>query len=164
MGQENSKSEGVQIRRAGSNDEPGVLKCLSQAFEPYRGDYTPAAFADTVLDSVTIGERLWRMRVLVALAEDQVVGTIAGIYSDGEGHLRGMAVLPDFQGTGVAARLLREIEHWLWTQGGCTRITLDTTAPLKNAMRFYEKHGYRLSGRVSDFFGMPLAEYAKELT
>jgi len=30
-------------------------------------------------------------------------------------------------------------------------------------MRFYEKHGYRRSGKVSDFFGMPLVEYAKPL-
>jgi len=28
-------------------------------------------------------------------------------------------------------------------------------------MRFYEKHGYRRSGKVSDFFGMPLVEYVK---
>jgi len=31
------------------------------------------------------------------------------------------------------------------------------------AIRFYEKHGFRSSGKVSDFFGMPLYEYIKEL-
>ena len=31
------------------------------------------------------------------------------------------------------------------------------------AIRFYERHGYRPTGRVSDFFGMELIEYAKEL-
>jgi hypothetical protein len=30
-------------------------------------------------------------------------------------------------------------------------------------MRFYERHGYRRSGRVQDFFGMPLIEYAKDI-
>ncbi len=30
-------------------------------------------------------------------------------------------------------------------------------------MRFYEKHGYRRSGRITDFFGMALHEYGKEL-
>jgi hypothetical protein len=30
-------------------------------------------------------------------------------------------------------------------------------------MRFYERHGYRRSGRISDFFGMPLIEYVKVL-
>jgi len=34
---------------------------------------------------------------------------------------------------------------------------------LERAMRFYEKHGYRRSSKVSDFFGMPLFEYVKTL-
>ena len=46
----------------------------------------------------------------------------------------------------------------------CSRVTLDTTEPLQRAVCFYEKHGYRPSGRVTDFFGMPLHEYVKQLT
>ena len=38
-----------------------------------------------------------------------------------------------------------------------------TTEPLERAMRFYEKHGYRRSGRVTDFFGMTLHEWVKSL-
>jgi len=30
-------------------------------------------------------------------------------------------------------------------------------------MRFYEKHGYRRSGKTRDFFGMPLIEHQKTL-
>lgn len=30
-------------------------------------------------------------------------------------------------------------------------------------VRFYEKHGFAASGRVADFFGMPLFEYTKFL-
>lgn len=80
-----------------------------------------------------------------------------------EGHLRGVAVSPEWQGSGVATALLRAAENELRTNG-CTFVTLDTTAPLKRATRFYEKHGFSASGRVSDFFGMPLYEYAKPLS
>jgi ribosomal protein S18 acetylase RimI-like enzyme len=45
----------------------------------------------------------------------------------------------------------------------CQQITLDTTEPLQRAMRFYESHGYQRSGKVTDFFGMPLHEYVKDL-
>jgi hypothetical protein len=31
------------------------------------------------------------------------------------------------------------------------------------AVRFYEKNGHRTSGKVRDFFGMPLFEYTKAL-
>src|SRR5262249_44750371 len=46
---------------------------------------------------------------------------------------------------------------------GCGRVRLDTTRHLGRAIRFYETHGFRASGRVSDFFGMELFEYVKTL-
>jgi GNAT superfamily N-acetyltransferase len=116
-----------------------------------------------VLDEPALAERLQRMRVLVASSGGQVVGTVAGLLADGEGHMRGMAVVPERRGSGLAAALLTAIERWLKDQG-CARVTLDTTLPLKAAMKFYENNGYRRSGRVVDFFGMPLVEYVKEFT
>lgn len=104
------------------------------------------------------------MSLFVAVNEDgEVVGTIGcASLVNHEGHLRGMAVLPDRQGSGLAGQLLERAESEL-RDLGCTRVTLDTTEPLKRAVRFYERHGYRATGRVTNFFGMPLYEYAKEL-
>lgn len=150
------------IRPAFEADEAGILNCLAVAFEPYRRDYTAKAFANTVLDPATFRERLQKMHILVATSESKNVGTIAGKCTGNEGHLRGMAVLPEWRGTGLAVRLLLTMEAWLREQG-CNRVTLDTTLPLKAAMRFYEKNGYIRSGKTSDFFGMPLLEYVKEL-
>jgi len=101
------------------------------------------------------------MRLFVAVSEGgEIVGTIGGNAHEGEGHIRGMAVLPGWQGTGAAHALLQMIESDLRAQN-CTRITLDTTQPLQRAIRFYEKQGYKATGAVSDFFGMPLFEYEK---
>jgi GNAT superfamily N-acetyltransferase len=74
-----------------------------------------------------------------------------------------MAVLPSWRGSGVAAGLLRSVESELRDRG-CSYISLDTTEPLQSAMRFYEKNGFRRSGNVTDFYGMPLFEYVKTLT
>ena len=152
-----------QIRKASGKDSDGILACLQTAFEPYRTQYTPQGFADTVLDFETIKSRMCEMCVLIAVAEGRVIGTIGYAVNGTEGHLRGMAVSPEWQGSGVATALLRAAEDELRTNG-CTFVTLDTTAPLKRATRFYEKHGFSASGRVSDFFGMPLYEYAKPLS
>jgi putative acetyltransferase len=73
-----------------------------------------------------------------------------------------MGVVPASQGAGVADQLLEAIESELKV-AGCSLVTLDTTAPLARAIRFYERHGYVRSGAVSDFFGMPLYEYRKVL-
>ena len=153
----------LKLRQAQPEDGKAILSCLLAAFAPYREQYTALAFADTVLDQSTLESRMRSMHVLVADLDGEIVGTIAGSVSgDGEGHLRGMAVLPRCQGTGVAGQLLRQIEDWSQAQL-CHRITLDTTLPLQAAMKFYLKHGYSPSGRTSNFFGMPLVEYHKEL-
>ena len=52
--------------------------------------------------------------------------------------------------------------QWL-RSNGCRCVTLDTTLPLQAAMSFYQKHGYRRSGKVTDFFSMPLLEFVKEI-
>lgn len=154
----------MSIRSATTGDIEGILACLRVAFAPYERDYSAAGLHDTVLDDELLRARLTSMSVLVAVADDgTIVGTVGGqLAGAGEGHIRGMAVLPAWAGTGVAATLLHAIEQEL-ADKGCCRITLDTTAPLERAARFYLKHGYERSGRVTDFFGMSLFEYVKQL-
>jgi len=152
------------IRPASVEDAAAILQCLRAAFEPYRSQYTPQAYLDTVMTLETLLQRLTAMTVLVAVDEqDNVVGTIgAAAVSSSEGHLRGMAVPPEWHGRGTAPRLLEAMEKHLLGKG-CTRISLDTTEPLQGAMRFYEKNGFQRTGKVTDFFGMPLIEYVKRL-
>lgn len=150
------------IRRAGSSDAAAILDCLAEAFAPYRQSYNPEVFQDTVLTPETLDQRLKSMVLLVAAdGAGTIAGTVAFSVVGEEGHLRGMAVRSKWQGAGLAQQLLEGAESELRARG-CTRITLDTTAPLQRAIRFYEKNGYRLSGKVNDFFGMPLYEYVKE--
>ena len=150
------------IRRATVDDADDVLACLAEAFAPYRTSYTTDGFLDTILTAELLRRRMESMIVLVA--EDRpgvIAGTVAcGKVSEEEGHVRGMAVRSAWHGTGVAQALLERAESELLAQG-CSRITLDTTLPLERAMRFYEKNGYRRSGKVGDFFGMTLIEYEK---
>lgn len=146
------------------NDLEGVVSCLATAFEPYRSDYTDGAFNDTVLTVETAEARLREMSILIAEGRNgNVVGTIAcQKVSSQEGHVRGMAVLPALHGTGVAEALLSAAESELGKQG-CGRVTLDTTRYLKRAIRFYERNGYVATGRLADFFGMTVIEYAKSI-
>src|SRR4029450_12955153 len=95
------------IRRADSNDGEAIVACLAAAFAPYCNSYTPAAFTDTVLDSRLVQHRLRELCVFVAVSEGNVVGTLACSASGEEGHLRGMAVLADWQGSGVASGLVQ---------------------------------------------------------
>ena len=153
----------IRIREARPDDADAVLTCLAEAFEPYRARYTPQAFEDTVMSAEAIQRRFKDMTVLVAATEaEQIAGTIGYAINGGEGHIRGMAVRPEYLGTDVARSLLGAVETALRDRG-CSLLTLDTTAPLERAIRFYERNGFRRSGTVRDFFGMPLLEYTKRL-
>jgi len=159
----NSATESLAIRRARSSDAENISPCLESAFADFRSFYTPRAFQDTVATPAMLRDRMRHMAVYVAVTRNaEVVGTIAlGIQGE-EGHLRGMAVCPACQGSGIAQRLLGAVESDLLA-AGCMRVTLDTTAPLQRAIRFYKRNGFIHSGRVTDFFGMPLYEYVKQL-
>jgi ribosomal protein S18 acetylase RimI-like enzyme len=155
----------ISIRESTRDDVPAITRCLGEAFEAYREAYTPGAFADTVLNAHALERRMEKMCVLVAATiSGQIVGTIAyEIVNADEGHIRGMAVLPSTQSSGVARQLLNTVEAKLRAER-CLRITLDTTAPLIRAIHFYERNGFRRSGRVTDFFGMDLVEFVKPLS
>jgi GNAT superfamily N-acetyltransferase len=149
-----------RIGRATLDDADGILNCLRAAFEAYRTQYTPDAYEDTIMTAESVRQRIQCMTVLVArCGAGSIIGTIGAAVHGTEGHLRGMAVAPSSQGSGVADQLLQAIEQEL-RAAGCTRVTLDTTVPLLRAIRFYERN---VSGTVSDFFGMQLYEYQKFL-
>lgn len=133
-------------------------------FAPYRVGYTPDAFVDTVLTQETIIRRLVEMTVLVAVDQSgHVIGTIAyRVAAAGEGHLRGMAVNPEWHGLGVAQKLLENVESDL-RRLHCKVVTLDTTVPLCRAIHFYEKNGFRPTGEVNSFFGMQLFAYREDI-
>ena len=152
------------IRSANMSDSDGILSCLRAAFQPYESNYTRAAYEDTVLTAETLQKRLHMMSIFVAVSEaGEIVGTIAcQVVSLDEGHLRGMAVRPEWQATAVAGALLQAAETEL-RRNQCKRVTLDTTDPLRRAVRFYEKHGFTKSGGEADLFGMRLYEYVKPL-
>jgi len=158
-------AESFSIREARADDVPGILACLAAAFEPYRPSYTEAAFADTVLDPATLHERLAMMTILVAVDETgRIVGTIGYRLMDegARGHVRGMAVLPEWKGSGLAAALMSAVEEAL-RRKACARMTLNSVAPLQRAIAFYERRGFRPTGNERDFFGMRLVEYAMAL-
>jgi len=151
------------IRRAEQRDAQAILHCLRTAFAPFQHLYTPEGYRDTVLTEQTVFDRLAKMTLFVAEANGEVVGTIGcNLVNAEEGHIRGMAVLPELQGQQVAQQLLDAVLREL-SAARCARVTLDTTAPLQRAMRFYEKNGFVQSGKVGDHFGMPLYEYVRVL-
>lgn len=151
-------------RAATDADLDGILTCLGSAFAPYRARYTRRAYAATVLDPARGRRRLRAMAVWVAVDRTgQVVATVAArrVARD-HAHLRGMAVAPSHQRAGVGGRLIRRVLRELQGPEPVV-VTLETTAPLADARRFYARHGFAPTGRRRRWGGMELTEFARRL-
>ncbi|MFX1279349.1 MAG: GNAT family N-acetyltransferase [Promethearchaeota archaeon] len=151
------------IRKAEIKDAKRIHEVILAAFEQYRYFYSPEGFADTVMSEAMAVERI--KRTTIYIAEDQsgeIIGTIGWKkVSKEEGHIRGMAVHPNFQGKkSPATDLLKMVEIDALSEG-CSFLTLDTTEVLERAQNFYRKNGFAKTGKTGDFFGATIFEFKK---
>ncbi|XRQ09543.1 GNAT family N-acetyltransferase [Actinomadura welshii] len=75
---------------------------------------------------------------------------------DGTAEIKRMYVVPEARGTGVASRILRTLEDHAWRLGIGT-LVLATGTEQPDAMRFYEREGYRRSDGYGPYVDEPMA-------
>jgi ribosomal-protein-alanine N-acetyltransferase len=93
-----------------------------------------------------------RSKTLVAEIDGEVVGFVnARGAQRGWGMVTTLDVAPGWQRRGIGRQLLAAIEEWLTGQG-VRVVSLETPADESGARQFYEKHGYRLGGRVPGYY------------
>jgi ribosomal protein S18 acetylase RimI-like enzyme len=95
-------------------------------------------------------------RVLVARVDDtgdQVVGHLQLIPTSvvGEIEIKNMAVLPEYQGSGIGRTLIAEAVRRS-SDEGLSRMLVATAAADVGALRFYQRSGFRLQRVVRDAF------------
>ncbi|MFX0005813.1 MAG: GNAT family N-acetyltransferase [Candidatus Hermodarchaeota archaeon] len=153
------------IRKAKLEDAKSIHEILLAAFKEFRMYYSREGFDDTVLSEKAVLTRMKEMSIYVANDDNNnIIGTIGWQkISNEEGHIRGMAVHPKWQGkNSPAASLLKAVENDA-ISNECRFLTLDTTEVLKRAGNFYKKHGFKLTGKIGDFFGSKIYQYIKYL-
>ncbi|WP_166611717.1 GNAT family N-acetyltransferase [Kineococcus indalonis] len=81
----------------------------------------------------------------------------------GEAEVKRTYVLPARRGSGVATAVLRALERAA-AGLGVRRLLLETGTAQLEAMRFYEREGYRRTGGFGPYAGEPLSVcYARDL-
>jgi GNAT superfamily N-acetyltransferase len=155
----------VIIRRATSEDATAVAHVLRAAFSEFEPLYTAQGFAATTPGRDSVIERMQEGPTWVAVLDGLIAGTASAVCQQEQGvYVRGMAVLPEVRGQGIAQSLLLEIESFA-RQMGCGRLFLSTTPFLYAAIRLYQRCGYaHTAGSNGDLFGTPLLTMAKNLS
>jgi ribosomal protein S18 acetylase RimI-like enzyme len=85
---------------------------------------------------------------LVAVHQDNVVGSILAGYDGHRGWLYALAVLNDYRRRGIGSALVHEAESRLQAMG-CGKINLQVRTSNAAVISFYERLGYTSEERVS---------------
>ena len=139
---------------------------LYEAFLPYIDLYTPGAFSATVVSAATLEARMSSENYIVygCYLDNVLTGTVSTKLNDkGDLYFMSMAVSPGFSGQGLGSALLNAIENEA-KEKNCRTIILETYAPLLDAIRLYEKNGYRRTGKQRDYSGIEIFEMEKILS
>jgi len=136
---------------------------LHEAFLPYIDLYTPGAFSATVVSADILEARIASENYCVygCYINDVMAGTVSTkLNSNDELYFMSMAVSPAYSGLGIGTALLNAIENEA-QEKRCSSIILETYAPLIDAIRLYEKNGYRRTGNQRDYSGIVIFEMKK---
>ncbi|HUO14819.1 MAG TPA: GNAT family N-acetyltransferase [Verrucomicrobiae bacterium] len=153
----------LQVRRANIEDATAIASVLQFAFAEYEPLYTKEGYAATTPPVSAVLSRLREGPVWVAVTETRIVGTASAVEKEKALYLRGMGVLPEARGMGVARLLLKEMEGWAGTLGA-SRLFLSTTPFLDRAIRLYLAFGFRRTQEgPHELFGTPLFTMEKPL-
>lgn len=132
-----SSSWGARLRSVDS-DHPDAVELLEAYFNELRerfGSFDPPSVEALRADAA-------RGVVLVAYDEGQPVacGSLRVLEKD-TAEVKRMFVVPEARGRGHGRRILGALEERARSLG-CSRVVLDTAAPLKEAASMYLREGY----------------------
>ena len=87
--------------------------------------------------------------------EDGVRGFIIVLFRHGDSvaAIETLDVRPSERGKGIGVRLLQAAEEQVRQHPGIRRIRLEVSTGNETALALYRKAGYRVTGRLEDFYG-----------
>ena len=91
----------------------------------------------------------------VAVADNEVVGTIMAGYDGHRGWIYSMAVSPSCRRQGIGSRLVSHAERALISKG-CVKINLQIMEGNESVIEFYSSLGFAVERRIS--MGKPILE------
>src|SRR5579872_5870545 len=105
----------MEIREATLEDAETVARILRASFAEYESLYTPDAYVATTAVEI-VRARLAEGATWLALSDGVAVGTISATATPKGLHSRGMAVVPEARGRGVADALMETVEDFAQAQ------------------------------------------------
>jgi len=131
----------IEIRPYDSKDHAQVVALWSKVFKDDPPWNEPASM---IRRKLTVQPELF----LVAVVDDQVVGTVMAGFDGVRGWIHHLAVRGSHRRQGIASSLMRAAEKGLEI-AGCPKVNLQVRATNSEVIAFYRSLGYELEERAS---------------
>lgn len=131
----------IAIRPFRDTDQDNVIKLWDKVFPEAPSHNNPARDIRTKRE---VQPELF----LVALLEDQIVGTAMAGFDGHRGWVYYLGVDPEFQRRGIGTSLMKRVESRLMGLG-CPKLNLQIRANNTDVQAFYESLGYYAEDRLS---------------
>jgi ribosomal protein S18 acetylase RimI-like enzyme len=156
----------IKIRNATNFDVPAIHSILKRGFAPLQArGYSQKAIDAAILSEEKIRKRLNTSKtyVLVAVKENQILGTVTGVENYQHLHVVSLVVDPKFQRCGIGYELMLELEKQA-RKNKCNKLFLQTALKMWEAIELYKRLGFALEGyHPCHFFGEDLLSFGKLL-
>ncbi|MGT2745284.1 ribosomal protein S18-alanine N-acetyltransferase [Streptococcus phocae subsp. phocae] len=118
----------------------GVFQVLSAVYEhsPWSLEQISADMQQDQVDYFTIYD------------QEQMIGFLAIQYLLGEIEITNIAVLPTYQGQGIASQLLKQLDSSLGP------VFLEVRQSNEKAQRLYARHGFEIVGERKEYYHNPV--------
>jgi GNAT superfamily N-acetyltransferase len=136
------------IRNLSASDFDAILEVINDAAQAYKGVIPDDRWKEPYMSAEELAKEIEAGVRFFGWMEDERLLGVAGIQALGDTTLiRHAYVLPGFQRKGIGKRLLK----YLIGLAGTDEVLVGTWAGAAWAIRFYEKHGFKLvSSREKD--------------
>ena len=136
-------NEALSIRECGGEEAQSLL-------DLWRRAEATVTYTDTIEDiQRVIGDRA--AIVLVAEADDRLVGSVIGTFDGWRGNLYRLAVHTGYRRQGIARKLVSEVEKRL-VKRGVKRITALVEKDHPRATGFWDARGYEVDPNMVRYF------------
>lgn len=129
------------LRSYKESDEPQVVKLWRQVFPDSSVWNDPH---EDIARKLSVQRELF----IVAVIDEELVGTAVAGYDGHRGWVYYVAVKPDLRRLGIGAALMKRVEQDL-TAMGCPKLNFQVRAENTEVVAFYESLGYHVEERVS---------------
>ena len=136
-----TKGSSISIRPFEARDESAVVELWQVCFPDDPPWNDPR---DVIRRKTTVQPELF----LVALVDDDVIGTALAGFDGFRGWVNKVATHPAHQRKGIASQLMRAAEMGL-AEMGCPKLNIQVRAENASVVDFYKHAGYVIENRVS---------------